>query len=47
MEVRGLKNHFIFSKALAAKNMWRLIQQIGLWVQVVRENYIAPDTMEN
>jgi hypothetical protein len=42
----GLKNIFLFSKALAAKNVWRLIQGSGLWAQVIKEKYIAPDTME-
>jgi hypothetical protein len=27
----GLKNPFLFSKALAAKNVWRLIQGTCLW----------------
>lgn len=28
----GLKNPFLFSKALAPKNVWRPIQRTGLWV---------------
>jgi hypothetical protein len=43
----GLKNTFLFSKALAAKNVWRLIQGTCLWVQVVREKYIAPIQWRN
>jgi hypothetical protein len=42
----GLKNPFMFSKALATKNVWRLIQGIGLWVQVIRAKYIALDSVE-
>jgi hypothetical protein len=43
----GLKNPFLFSKALATKNVWRLIQGTCLWVQVVRDKYIAPNTVED
>jgi hypothetical protein len=42
----GLKNPFLFSKALATKNVWRLIQGIGLWVQVIKSKYIALDIVE-
>jgi hypothetical protein len=43
----GLKNTFLFSKALAEKNVWRLIQGTGLWAHVVRAKYIAPNSMED
>jgi hypothetical protein len=43
----GLKNSFLFSKALAAKNVWRLVQGKGLWVQVIRAKYIDPATIED
>jgi len=43
----GLKNPFLFSKAIATKNVSRLIQGTSLWVQVVRAKYIAPNTMED
>jgi hypothetical protein len=43
----GLKNPFLFSKALAAKNVWRLIQGKGLWVQVIRAKYISPTIVED
>jgi hypothetical protein len=35
----GLKNIFLFSKALAAKNVWSLIQGSGLWPRVLRAKY--------
>jgi hypothetical protein len=34
----GLKNIFFFSKALAAKNVWGIIQGTGLWAQLQRKN---------
>jgi len=43
----GLKNLFLFSKTLVAKNVWRVTQGIDLWVQVVRAKYISPNTMED
>jgi hypothetical protein len=43
----GLKNPFLFSKALAAKNVWRLIQGTCLWAQVVRAKYISPNIVED
>jgi hypothetical protein len=43
----GHENPFFFSKALAAKKLWRLIQERILWVQVVRAKYIAPNIMED
>jgi hypothetical protein len=35
----GLKNIFFFSKALAAKIVWWLIQGVGLWAQITKEKY--------
>jgi hypothetical protein len=43
----GLKNPFLFSKALATKNVWRLIQGKGYVVQVIRAKYIAPTSVED
>jgi len=31
---------------LATKNVWRIIQGIGIWIQVVKYEYITPNTME-
>jgi len=42
----GLKNIFIFSKALAAKVGWRLLSTSSLWQKVVVQKYIAPETVE-
>jgi hypothetical protein len=42
----GLKNIFLFSKALVAKNVWRLIQGSGLWAQVIKDKYISPESIE-
>jgi hypothetical protein len=41
----GLKNIFIFSKALAAKACWRLFTTSSLWTQVVTHKYINPDSV--
>jgi hypothetical protein len=41
----GLKNIFIFSKALTAKTCWRLITTDSLWTQVVTHKYIKPCTV--
>jgi hypothetical protein len=41
----GLKNIFIFSKALAAKTCWRLITTDSLWTQVVTHKYIKPGSV--
>jgi len=38
----GLKNIFIFSKALVAKTFWILITTDILWTQVVTHKYIKP-----
>jgi hypothetical protein len=36
----GLKNIFLFAKALVAKSVWRLISTDNLWTQVVTHKYI-------
>ena len=41
----GLKNIFIFEKALAAKGGRRLIHAENLWTRVMIEKYIAPDSV--
>jgi hypothetical protein len=41
----GLKNIFIFSKALAAKVCWRLLTTTSLWTLVVEHKYIRPDSV--
>ena len=38
----GLKDIFLFSKALAGKVAWRLISSTSLWTRVIIEKYIAP-----
>jgi len=42
----GLKNIFLFSKALAAKCGWRLLKSDSLWKQVVTQKYIRPRSLE-
>jgi len=42
----GLKNMFLFSKALTPKSGWRLLKTTSLWTRVVFQKYIAPDTLE-
>ena len=41
----GSKEHFFFSKALAAKSVWRLITIENLWTQVVNHKHIRPHTI--
>jgi hypothetical protein len=43
----GLKNIFLFSKALAAKACWRLISDTSLWTLVIAQKYISPDSIED
>jgi hypothetical protein len=43
----GLKNIFLFSKALAEKTGWHLISVTNLWSLVVTQKYILPDTVED
>jgi len=38
----GLKNIFLFSKALAAKCSWRLVNSSSLWTRVIQQKYIDP-----
>ena len=42
---RGLKNIFLFAKALAAKVSWSLIHSKSLWTRMVQKKYIAPLTI--
>jgi hypothetical protein len=42
----GLKNIFLFSKALAEKSGWKLIASKNLWTNVVVQKYIQLDTIE-
>ena len=41
----GLKNVFLFSKALVGKVVWRLISTTSLWTTVIHKKYIAPLTL--
>jgi hypothetical protein len=43
----GLKNIFLFSKALATKVGWRLLSTKSLWTMVVENKYIHPDSLED
>ena len=38
----GFKIPSLFSKSLAAKNIWRLIKGDGLWALIVTREYIYP-----
>jgi hypothetical protein len=42
----GLKNIFLFSKALASKGGWRIINTTSLWTKVVIQKYIEPVPLE-
>jgi len=43
----GLKNIFLFSKALVAKGGWRLIKTTSLWTRVLSHKYMALDSIED
>jgi len=43
----GLKNIFLFSRALAAKVGWRMLSTPSLWQKVVVQKYIAPASVES
>ena len=37
----GLKDIFLFSKALAAKGGWRLVKSSSLWTRVIKQKYLT------
>ena len=37
-----MKIPVVFAKALAAKNVWNLINGTGLWVKIVLHKYVYP-----
>jgi hypothetical protein len=39
----GLKNIYIFSKTLAAKNLWRLVYNEHLWGKVMKSKYVRDE----
>jgi hypothetical protein len=43
----GPKNPFLFSKVPSAKNVWRLIQGIGLRAHLVIDKYIEFNIVED
>jgi len=42
----GFENIFLFSKALAEKGGWRLLNSSSLWTRVVVKKYIEPVSLE-
>jgi len=42
----GLKNIFLFSKALAAKGGWRLLKTNSLWTRVIKRKYLPEESIE-
>jgi hypothetical protein len=42
----GMKNICLFSKALASKGGWRILNSTSLWTKVIIQNYIAPIHLE-
>lgn len=36
----GIKNIFLFNKALAAKNVWRSFLILGMWNEVINAKYL-------
>jgi hypothetical protein len=43
----GIKNPFLFSKALVAKNVWHLLQGTGLWAQTIKDKYLPSSSIED
>jgi len=43
----GLKNIFLFSKALAAKGGWRLLKTNSLWSRVIKHKYLSEESVED
>lgn len=43
----GLKNIHLFRMALAAKSLWRLMHNEGLWREIMIAKYIAPRSIED
>jgi len=43
----GLKNIFLFSKALAAKGGWRLLKTNSLWTRVIKQKYLPEENIED
>jgi hypothetical protein len=43
----GLKNIFMFAKALATKSGWRLLTTDSLWSTILIQKYIRPDSLED
>jgi hypothetical protein len=41
----GLKNIHLFSKSLATKNGWNLIENNGLWFQIFKGKYFTNDSL--
>ena len=42
----GLKNIFLFTKALAAKGGWRLVKTTSLWTRVIKQKYLPEESIE-
>jgi hypothetical protein len=36
----GLRNLFIFNRALAANSLWRVLMKEGIWHQVIKDKYL-------
>ena len=41
----GLKDIFLFSKALVAKGGWRLVKTSSLWTRVIKKKYIPHESL--
>jgi len=39
----GLKNIHLFTKSLATKNGWNLIENNGLWIKIFKAKYFTND----
>ena len=41
----GLKDIFLFSKALVAKGGWRLLKSSSLWTRVIKQKYLYGESL--
>jgi hypothetical protein len=40
-----IRNIHVFSQTLASNNVWRIIDGLGLWSQVIKEKYFPMETI--
>jgi hypothetical protein len=43
----GIKNFFIFGKALAVQSLWRGLMVLGLWHEVILKKYLRKKSVKD